>query len=288
NAQTEEVKDFGAGWKNGRRFALILHSLDPNLINPRNYPASCSQDTNSVKESLKTLFEIAERELHIPQLVEPQDLDIEKPDERSIMTYLAQFYKKFPNGKPKIESDDRLSSNPNEDEDEGIGDLQVTSKVDPKMVMSEHTPPLHRRQIGMSNTMPVGISNEELQLILEATGDTLDSTLGSTLLTQSLPVGGFNISANTSPSGRVTSPYRTGKAKSYAGIKLGRVAKHVSRARAMARIKITGETEQEKIRHNVTIIKAQSTTVIDLCCLPVSLCPLKCLVWSGKLLTISD
>ncbi|XP_009698112.1 PREDICTED: nesprin-2-like, partial [Cariama cristata] len=48
-------------------------------------------EARSNKENLKEAFRIAELELNIPRLLEPEDVDIMNPDEKSIMTYVAQF-----------------------------------------------------------------------------------------------------------------------------------------------------------------------------------------------------
>ncbi|KAL4641829.1 nesprin-2-like [Arapaima gigas] len=43
------------------------------------------------QQNLEEAFCVAEQELHIPRLLEPRDVDISDPDEKSIMTYVAQF-----------------------------------------------------------------------------------------------------------------------------------------------------------------------------------------------------
>ena len=50
----------------------------------------------SNKERLLTSFRLAERHLGIACLLDPDDVDVDKPDEKSIMTYLSQFLTKFP------------------------------------------------------------------------------------------------------------------------------------------------------------------------------------------------
>jgi len=84
-----EVKDFGQSWKDGKAFNSIIHSIDPTLINLDNVMKS----TN--RENLETAFVTAEKYLGIPRLLDPEDVDVEKPDEKSIMTYIAQFVRHF-------------------------------------------------------------------------------------------------------------------------------------------------------------------------------------------------
>ncbi|XP_078030046.1 nesprin-2a isoform X4 [Epinephelus lanceolatus] len=79
------VKNFKSSWRSGEAFLAILCSLRPQLAD-----LSLVQ-SRSNQENLEEAFHLAERELHIPRLLEPQDVDVEDPDEKSIMTYVAQF-----------------------------------------------------------------------------------------------------------------------------------------------------------------------------------------------------
>ena len=47
---------------------------------------------------LETAFYVAEVHLGITRLIDPEDVDVENPDEKSIMTYVAQFLHRFPEG----------------------------------------------------------------------------------------------------------------------------------------------------------------------------------------------
>nr|XP_024660949.1 nesprin-1 isoform X8 [Maylandia zebra] len=79
------VKDFKSSWRSGEVFLAILSSLRPQLVD-----LSLVQ-SRSNQENLEEAFHLAEQELHIPRLLEPQDVDVSSPDEKSIMTYVAQF-----------------------------------------------------------------------------------------------------------------------------------------------------------------------------------------------------
>ena len=46
-------------------------------------------------DNLNNAFDTAERELGIPKLLDAEDVDRDYPDERSIMTYVAEYYHKF-------------------------------------------------------------------------------------------------------------------------------------------------------------------------------------------------
>ncbi|CAB1447009.1 unnamed protein product [Pleuronectes platessa] len=85
-----EVKDFGPSWRTGLAFFAVINSLRPNLVDMERV----SRRPNC--ENLQEAFLLAETELGIPQLLDPEDVDVDKPDEKSIMTYVAQFLKHPP------------------------------------------------------------------------------------------------------------------------------------------------------------------------------------------------
>ena len=47
---------------------------------------------------LETAFYVAEVHLGVTRLIDPEDVDVENPDEKSIMTYVAQFLHRYPEG----------------------------------------------------------------------------------------------------------------------------------------------------------------------------------------------
>ncbi|XP_074146434.1 nesprin-2 isoform X1 [Sminthopsis crassicaudata] len=79
------VTDFKSSWRNGMAFLAVIHALRPDLIDMD------SVKGRSSKDNLKEAFRIAEHELNIPRLLDPEDVDVINPDEKSIMTYVAQF-----------------------------------------------------------------------------------------------------------------------------------------------------------------------------------------------------
>ncbi|KAL1790760.1 nesprin-2 isoform X2 [Sigmodon hispidus] len=86
-SESVSVTDFKSSWRNGMAFLAVIHALRPDLIDMDNVRH------RSNKENLKEAFRIAEHELKIPKLLEPEDVDVMNPDEKSIMTYVAQFLK---------------------------------------------------------------------------------------------------------------------------------------------------------------------------------------------------
>ena len=55
-----------------------------------------SRETNTTR--LETAFYVAEVELGVTRLLDPEDVDVENPDEKSVMTYVAQFLHRYPEG----------------------------------------------------------------------------------------------------------------------------------------------------------------------------------------------
>lgn len=84
------VKDFTFSWQDGLAFCALIHRHRPDLID-------FNQLNKSNKaENLEKAFEVAEKHLNIPRLLDVEDIaDIAKPDERSVMTYVAQYFHAF-------------------------------------------------------------------------------------------------------------------------------------------------------------------------------------------------
>uniref|UniRef100_A0A8C3G4R7 Calponin-homology (CH) domain-containing protein n=1 Tax=Cyclopterus lumpus TaxID=8103 RepID=A0A8C3G4R7_CYCLU len=85
-----EVKDFGPSWRTGLAFFAVIHALRPNLVDMERIWRRPN------RENLQEAFLLAETELGVPQLLDPEDVDVDKPDEKSIMTYIAQFLNHHP------------------------------------------------------------------------------------------------------------------------------------------------------------------------------------------------
>ena len=70
-----------------KAFLNILHSIDPNLVNEQ------LVEKSSNLENLEMAFDIAEEHFQIPRFLDAADIDVEKPDEKSIMMYVAEIIK---------------------------------------------------------------------------------------------------------------------------------------------------------------------------------------------------
>ncbi|RXG70198.1 Nesprin-2, partial [Armadillidium vulgare] len=74
------VNDFGTSWRDGNAFLALIHCINPRLVNLQ----SMSNSTN--KARLDLAFRLAERDLGIARLLDSEDVDVDKPDEKSLMT----------------------------------------------------------------------------------------------------------------------------------------------------------------------------------------------------------
>ncbi|GJN94415.1 hypothetical protein Rhopal_007495-T1 [Rhodotorula paludigena] len=87
-----DVQDFHSSWKDGLAFCALIHRHRPDLLDY----ASLRKDAGAAPQNLATAFRIADEHLGIPPLLEVEDVcSARRPDERSIMTYVAQFFHAF-------------------------------------------------------------------------------------------------------------------------------------------------------------------------------------------------
>src|ERR1700753_3309876 len=85
-----DVRDFSSSWNDGLAFCALLDIHRPDLID---YD---SLDKSDHKGNMALAFEIASREIGIPDLLDVEDVaDVAKPDERSLMTYIAYWFHAF-------------------------------------------------------------------------------------------------------------------------------------------------------------------------------------------------
>lgn len=84
-----KVNDFSQSWNTGMALAALIHHHRPDLIDFE------SLQKENTRDNIKLVFEVAQRDLGIEPLLDVEDLDTERPDDKSVMTYISEFYHKF-------------------------------------------------------------------------------------------------------------------------------------------------------------------------------------------------
>ncbi|XP_063042063.1 plectin a isoform X4 [Engraulis encrasicolus] len=82
--------NFTTSWRDGKLFNAIIHKHRPGLIDM----GKVYRQTNL--ENLEQAFSVAERELGVTRLLDPEDVDVPHPDEKSIITYVSSLYDVMP------------------------------------------------------------------------------------------------------------------------------------------------------------------------------------------------
>lgn len=85
-----DVRNFTDSWNDGLAFCALLDIHRPDLID---YDAL---DKSDHRGNMQLAFDIASKEIGIPDLLDVEDVcDVAKPDERSLMTYIAYWFHAF-------------------------------------------------------------------------------------------------------------------------------------------------------------------------------------------------
>eukprot|EP00127_Corallochytrium_limacisporum_P005691 Clim_evm70s210 gene=Clim_evmTU70s210 len=92
------VQNFHTSFQDGLAFCALIHRHRPDLLKYNELNKA------NAEECLNKAFDVAEKELDIPKLLDAKDMiSSAKPDERSVMTYVAQYYHAF-SGSNKAEA----------------------------------------------------------------------------------------------------------------------------------------------------------------------------------------
>ncbi|PZC70672.1 hypothetical protein B5X24_HaOG215301, partial [Helicoverpa armigera] len=121
------IHNFTDSWRSGLGFNALIHAHRPDLFRWSELPASDHVET------LNHAFDVAHKHLGIPRLLDAEDVDTSRPDEKSVMTYVASYYHTFARMKNEQKSGRRIAN---------IQEIEID--VDEENESSEKKPDLFR------------------------------------------------------------------------------------------------------------------------------------------------
>uniref|UniRef100_T1HWC3 Spectrin beta chain n=1 Tax=Rhodnius prolixus TaxID=13249 RepID=T1HWC3_RHOPR len=83
------VRNFTTSWRDGLAFNAIIHKHRPDLVQFEKLSKS------NAMYNLNNAFTVAEDKLGLTKLLDPEDVFVEQPDEKSIITYVVTYYHYF-------------------------------------------------------------------------------------------------------------------------------------------------------------------------------------------------
>uniref|UniRef100_UPI0037E92C14 dystonin n=1 Tax=Semicossyphus pulcher TaxID=241346 RepID=UPI0037E92C14 len=81
--------NFTTSWRDGRLFNAIIHKYRPDMVDMSRV------STQNNRSNLEQAFGVAEQ-LGVARLLDPEDVDVQSPDEKSVITYVSTLYDAFP------------------------------------------------------------------------------------------------------------------------------------------------------------------------------------------------
>ncbi|VDN23957.1 unnamed protein product [Gongylonema pulchrum] len=83
------VRNFTTSWRDGLAFNALIHKHRPDLIEYEKL-----QKSNALY-NLGNAFDTAEQQLGLVKFLDPEDVNVDIPDEKSIITYVVTYYHYF-------------------------------------------------------------------------------------------------------------------------------------------------------------------------------------------------
>ncbi|XP_069978280.1 spectrin beta chain isoform X15 [Penaeus vannamei] len=83
------IRNFTTSWRDGLAFNAIIHKHRPDLIQYEKLSRS------NAMYNLNNAFNVAENKLGLTKLLDAEDVFVEQPDEKSIITYVVTYYHYF-------------------------------------------------------------------------------------------------------------------------------------------------------------------------------------------------
>ena len=84
----KNISNFNTDWNDGRNLSALVDYCKPGLI-----PDHATLDPSNRLENVRNAMNLAEENFGIPQVMQPEDLAVDKPDDLSVMTYVSYFCK---------------------------------------------------------------------------------------------------------------------------------------------------------------------------------------------------
>ncbi|XP_055693426.1 dystrophin, isoforms A/C/F/G/H isoform X2 [Lutzomyia longipalpis] len=132
-----KIGDFSASWSDGRAFLYILHEHVPKFDlerSVRQHPMA----------RLRMAFDLASRYLNIDQLLDPEDVNTNKPDKKSILMYVMYLYHAIEN----LRSVEDLSENQSllVQQSESMDEIQLLDETKVEEILDGNQ--LGRQEVG--------------------------------------------------------------------------------------------------------------------------------------------
>uniref|UniRef100_A0AAY5EV37 Spectrin beta chain n=1 Tax=Electrophorus electricus TaxID=8005 RepID=A0AAY5EV37_ELEEL len=83
------IHNFTTSWRDGMAFNALIHKHRPDLIDFDKLKKS------NVHYNLQNAFNLAEQHLGLTKLLDPEDISVDHPDEKSVITYVVTYYHYF-------------------------------------------------------------------------------------------------------------------------------------------------------------------------------------------------
>ncbi|XP_052769142.1 spectrin beta chain, non-erythrocytic 2-like isoform X1 [Mya arenaria] len=97
------ITNFTKSWRDGLGFNALIHAHRPDLIKYEQLVP-----TEHIG-NLNNAFDVARNDLGIAKILDAEDVDIERPDEKSIITYVASYYHYFAKMKSEMTGGKRIA-----------------------------------------------------------------------------------------------------------------------------------------------------------------------------------
>ncbi|CAL1542371.1 unnamed protein product [Lymnaea stagnalis] len=97
------ITNFTTSWRNGLGFNALIHAHRPDIIN---YDGL---DPAEHIANLNNAFDVADKQLGIPKILDAEDVDVNRPDEKIIVTYVASYYHYFAKMKSEMTGGKRIA-----------------------------------------------------------------------------------------------------------------------------------------------------------------------------------